>query len=158
MKPVQFEEKEYELALYNQLGRNTWRLWPPGQVLESYLGIDLALLLNDPFLWNLRGFARPLKGFSPWHKLWPIFQSKQWQRSRLPRFRCNCFIQAKRPQVGSRLPIKLRSLGTSRLFFVFRSNQTSNSFLRPLRSTSLDAPFSLMQRLYSPGRVSFSGT
>src|SRR5580692_5694344 len=119
MKHAEFEEKEYEAPLYRQLGRNTWKLWPPGLVLEGYLGFDMMLLLGESPLWELHGFRRPLRGISPWHSLWPIFRSKDWQRRRLPRFRCYCFIQAKRPQVGSRLPKKLRSLGTARPFFRF---------------------------------------
>ena len=119
MKDAEFEEKEYELPLYRQLGQNTLKLWPPGLVLEGYLGFDLALLLLDPYFWRLHGISRPLAGVSPWHQLWPILKNKQWQQNRLPRFRCNCFIQAKRPKVGSRLPKKLGSLGTARPFFRF---------------------------------------
>lgn len=40
MKPAEFEEKEYEGPLYNQLERGNRLLWPPGQVLEGYLGFD----------------------------------------------------------------------------------------------------------------------
>src|SRR5579883_1709089 len=119
MKAAEFEEKEYEAVLYSQLESGSPHLWAPGQVLETYLGFDRAMLLDDPFLWRLHGFRRPLRGFSPWHSLWPILRNKAWQRTRLPRFRFNCFIQAKRPHAGSRLPKRLSLLGSARPFFRF---------------------------------------
>ena len=118
MKAAEFEEKEYEAALYSQLVSHR-RLWPPGQVLEKYLGFDSAIFVNDPFFWRLFGFRKPLSGIVPWNVLWPFLQKSSEQRSRLPRFRCNCFIQAKRPHVGSRLPRPASSLGPLRPFFRF---------------------------------------
>jgi hypothetical protein len=119
MKASEFEEKEYEVALYSQLQQSPSQLWSPGQVLESYLGFDAGLFLDDPLLWHLHGFRRALRGISPWHSLWPILRTKSWQRGRLPRFRFNCFIQAKRSFKGSRVPKKLSALGLTRPFFRF---------------------------------------
>lgn len=119
MKAAEFEEKEYETALYAQLIRADARLWAPGQVLESYLGFDGALLINDLYLWELHGWRSPLRGVSPYNSLWRMLRRRHWQRNRLPRFRFNCFVQTKRPHVGSRLPKKLASLGSARPFFRF---------------------------------------
>src|SRR5260370_26916224 len=106
MKAAEFEEKEYEAPLYRQLERGNPYLWTPGQVLEGYLGFDAALLLSDPYLWKLHGFRGPLRGFAPNRFLW-AFLPLELARNRLPRFRLNCFIQAKRPDVGSRLQKRL---------------------------------------------------
>jgi hypothetical protein len=43
MNPADFEEKEYEAPLYQQLERGDPRIWAPGQVLEHYLGFDRGL-------------------------------------------------------------------------------------------------------------------
>lgn len=63
METVEFEEKEYESALYNQLASSNIHLWSPGQVLESYLGFDAALLVDDPFFGNFTIFADHLGDF-----------------------------------------------------------------------------------------------
>ena len=119
MNAAQFEEKEYETPLYSQLVGGGKNLWTPGQVLEHYLGFDAALSLDDPYLWHLHGFRNALRGFSPSRFRWPLLPRNRGLRSRLPRFRINCFIQAKRPQFGSRVPVKLVSLGPDRPFFKF---------------------------------------
>jgi hypothetical protein len=119
MTPAEFEEKEYEGPLYSQLERGDPRLWSPGQVLEEYLGFDRALFLVDDYLWNLHGLATPLAGIIPRRFRWPFLPRSQRYRSRLPTFGLNCFIQAKRPSAGSRLPRKLTALGNHRPFFRF---------------------------------------
>lgn len=118
MNPAQFEEKEYENALYNQLERGDTQ-WSPGQVLEQYLGFDRALFLSRDYLWNLHGFPGPLGGIRPFDDLWPLMRRRPSSRDRLPSFDLNCFIQAKRPYIGRRRPAKLASLGIGRPFFKF---------------------------------------
>jgi hypothetical protein len=131
MKAAEFEEKEYEAALYNQLVSGN-RLWSPGQVLESYLGFDAALFVDNPFFWRLLGFRKPLPGVAPWHALWRFLRKSSEQRSRLPRFRSNCFVQAKRPHVGSRLPSRASSLGPIRRFFRFSIESDQQKTLEPV--------------------------
>lgn len=116
MKPAEFEEKEYEGPLYHQLARSN-RFWPPGQVLENYLGFDAALFVDDPFFWRLHHFRRAPRGFILNSFGWPSFPRKRLRRSRLPRFRVNCFVQAKRPVVGPRVPKRVSGLGSRRPFF-----------------------------------------
>jgi hypothetical protein len=117
MRPAEFEEKEYEFPLYRQLQQTHRELWPPGQVLEDYLGFDAALWLNDPYIWRLYGRRHPLRGLSPYHFAWPLLPATH--RHRLPRFRTNCFVQVKRSEVGTRLPKRLSPLGTRRPYFRF---------------------------------------
>jgi hypothetical protein len=117
MRPAEFEEKEYEFPLYRQLQQSHPVLWPPGQVLEDYLGFDAALLLRDPYIWRLYGRRRPLRGLSPYRFDWPFLPKTH--RHRLPRFRANCFVQVKRSEVGTRLPKRLSALGTRRPYFRF---------------------------------------
>jgi hypothetical protein len=118
MRTAEFEEKEYEPALYNQLERWNRSLWQPGLVLESYLGFDAALFLSNPFLWELHGFSRRPRGLFAHRFRWPLWPAKL-PLTRLPRFRVNCFIQAKRPEFGSRLRKQLSALGTTRPYFRF---------------------------------------
>jgi hypothetical protein len=120
VRAAEFEEKEYEGPLYNQLERGHAHLWSPGQVLEGYLGFDRALLLDEPYLWQMHGYRRPLRGFSPSSFPWPFLPRRRQVLNRLPRFRLNCFIQAKRPHAGSRLPRQLSALGAARPFFRFQ--------------------------------------
>src|SRR5687767_6912204 len=118
MSTAEFEEKEYESVLYNQLANGSRYLWQPGQVLEEYLGFDAALFLAEPYLWHLHGRRRPPRGFLVNRFAWP-FLPIEMRRNRLPRFRLNCFIQAKRPEVGSGLRKRLSALGEKRPYFKF---------------------------------------
>ena len=119
MKAAEFEEKEYEGPLYNQLERGNRLLWSPGQVLEEYLGFDRAFMLEDSYLWRLHEIRRPYRGLSPYFSRWPFLPPERRHRNRLPRFRVNCFIQAKRSEFGKRLTKRLASLGERRPFFRF---------------------------------------
>ncbi|HLE56825.1 MAG TPA: hypothetical protein VJB15_07060 [Rhodothermia bacterium] len=129
MKSVEFEEKEYEAFLYTQLERGTLQLWSPGQVLEHYLGIDRGLLTVCEYLWQLKGHSQPLRGFAPYYfaDLWHHLPRRRSARGRLPRFRLNCFVQAKRPSYGVRLPPRLTKLGVAPVFYRFDVDQHQQS-------------------------------
>lgn len=116
MRPAEFEEKEYEFHLYDQLAAGNRNVWPPGQVLEGYLGFDCGLFVEDPYIWRLmgRGIRR---GLVPWFSMWRFIPRDA--RHRLPRFRVNCFIQAKRPEVGARITKRLRDLGNKQPVYRF---------------------------------------
>lgn len=122
MKPAEFHEREFEGFLYSQLEASDRQLWHPHEVLENYLGFDRGLFLADSYLWRVHGHRRPLRGFAPFYfyDMWPALRHAGLPRSRLPRFRLNCFIQAKRPEFGSRIPKAVKSLGSQRP--VFRIN------------------------------------
>jgi hypothetical protein len=106
MKEAEFNEQEYEGFLYNQLQRGDPRLWHPHEVLEQYLGFDRGLFVADMYLWRLKGRRAQGPGFAPWYwqDIWPDLARARVGRSRLPRFRLNCFIQAKRPKFSNRIP------------------------------------------------------
>ncbi len=111
MKAAGFEEREYESPLYSELDAGTTRLWSPGQVLEHALGFDRATFSIHPEFWALHGMRTPLPGIAPRYYDWPILPGRSYSPDRLPRFRLNCFLQAKRPDVGRRIPRALRQLG-----------------------------------------------
>lgn len=102
-RPAEFEEKEYEAPLYNQLESLTRNVWAPGQVFEEYMGIDRAMFLTEPRLWRFFGVSRPPLGVfmhrMDWEFIW-----RHRQRRRMPNFRVNLFIQAKRSHYYPRRP------------------------------------------------------
>jgi hypothetical protein len=105
--PSEFEEKEFEAPLYNQLEAGTRLVWSPGQVFEEYIGIDRALFLSDPLLWRSFGRSAPLRGAFlhryDWEFIW-----RHRQRRPLPTFALNLFIQAKRSHFHRRHPKAIR--------------------------------------------------
>jgi hypothetical protein len=116
MRLVEFHEQEFEGFLYSQLEQTDKRLWHPHEVLEHYLGFDRALFLTNYYLWNLKGYRQPFQGISPFYRydLWPDLAKAGISRQRLPRFRLNCFLQAKRPEYAARTPRIAASLGQRR--------------------------------------------
>lgn len=103
MKSAEFEEKEYEAPLYNQLEAGSKLVWSPGQVFEQHIGIDRAAFSTNPVFWNLFGRSRP-DGVYLNRYDWDFIWKKRRAKRRFPDFRLNLFIQAKRPQYSSRLP------------------------------------------------------
>jgi hypothetical protein len=103
----EFEEREFEAPLYNQLECGTRLVWSPGQVFEQYIGFDHALFLYDPMLWRFFGVARTPRGVLLDRFDWPFWRARP--RRRLPDFRLNLFIQAKRNYYYSRVPRKLQA-------------------------------------------------
>jgi hypothetical protein len=129
VKAAEFEEKEYEHPLLNQLERGNPQFWSPGQVLEFYLGFDRGLFLTAEYLWQLHGVRTPLRGVVPYNEFWPYLPGLGSRRDRLPSFRLNCFVQAKRCEVGTRLPKRLAGLGSSRPFYRFVVDSTQQQAL-----------------------------
>lgn len=107
--PSEFEEKEYEAPLYNQLECGTRLVWSPGQVFEEYIGVDRAIFLRDPVLWRHFGPYRNMPGAFlhryDWEFIW-----RRRRRRRLPNFRLNLFLQAKRCYYHSHPPRHVRAL------------------------------------------------
>ena len=119
MQDAEFEEREYEAPLYNQLERGSDLLWSPGQVFERHIGIDRGMFTLDDLVFQLHGHAGPLRGAALARYGWP----RSWFRSRpnrkLPTFRLNLFVQAKRSQWGRRLPARIKKLGIATPFWKF---------------------------------------
>jgi len=129
VKLVQFEEKEYENALYSELRVGKNGHWAPGQVLEQYLGFDYGLMLGNPYLWDIHGVPSPLTGIAPFFELWPILRRQPPDRSRLPSFDLNCFVQAKRPWWSTYLSRKLAKLGLVKPYFKFLTDKEQQKCL-----------------------------
>ena len=91
--PAEFEEKEFEIPLYNELANGSPFLWSPGQVLEQSLGIDGAQLTYDATLWKLLGLGQQIPRGVPLNRLASLLR----RRRLLPSFRCNLLLQIKRP-------------------------------------------------------------
>lgn len=106
--PSEFEEKEFEAPLYNQIGSGTHLVWSPGQVFEEHIGIDYAFMLDDPDLWRFFGANAPLSGAYLHRHRWGFIWQRRKKRQ-LPNFRLNLFIQAKRSHYYRRPPKHLIS-------------------------------------------------
>jgi len=128
MKPAEFEEREYEAPLYNQLERGSHLVWAPGQVFEGRIGIDHGVFSADEWLFRLHGYPSYLPGAVLARYRWP----RLWLRhrpDRFPTFRLNLFIQAKR-STWSRRPTKaLKAKGISGLHWRFEINPRQQSAL-----------------------------
>jgi len=90
---IEFEEKEYETALYSELRAAKNRLWSPGQVLEAVLGFDYSVYNKNPMFWKKLGM-KPPKG----SKLNAAYPAHPKVTRPLPSFKLNLFVQAKRPK------------------------------------------------------------
>jgi hypothetical protein len=97
MRPAEFEEKDFEGPLYNQLLSGSSNFATPGQVFEGNFGIDAALEVLHCTFWNYFGYPAPIRGVVlnniPWGFIWP----RLGRRGVLPNFSVNALIQAKRP-------------------------------------------------------------
>jgi hypothetical protein len=109
-KPSEFEEREFEAPLYNQLESGTRLVWSPGQVFEEYIGIDRAIFLADPALWQHFGRTRPFPGAFLHRYDWEFIWRRRMRRRRLPNFRLNLFLQAKRCYHHRKPPKHIRHL------------------------------------------------
>lgn len=99
MMKCEFEEKQFEKLIDAELF--SWgRLFPVGQVFEGVTGFDSA-----GFVFNRRFWRRFPSRFFPWWRpgilpdphFWDIV-GKEINSDAFPRFKCNVFLQYKRPQ------------------------------------------------------------
>ena len=98
----QFEEKQYEQLLNNELAEKE-RIYIPGQVLENDIAIDAALFSMNPRFWGLWNNQRKMRwksGLRLRPEFWDIAEATL-NSDMFPRFKCNLFIQHKRPEFVS---------------------------------------------------------
>ena len=107
---AEFEEKSYEAPLYNQLERGQNQLFVPGQVLENTIGFDAGLFVAQAAVWETLGYRTPLTGAALGYYDWPYAWRLPRLNVRLPRFRLNLFLQAKRPVFYTRRPRSLKGV------------------------------------------------
>ncbi len=108
-KPAQFEEKTYEQHLTVELLHGRRLFFPPGQVLEGVIGFDVALSTSDRTFWKLFPPMSPWwRRFFSMHPPGMRLSNRWWKEledeiEHFPKFKFNCFVQAKRPtrMVGS---------------------------------------------------------
>jgi hypothetical protein len=110
--PAEFEEKSYEAPLYNQLERGQNALFVPGQVLENTLGFDAGLFVAQSAVWEVLGYRTPLSGAALGYYDWPYVWELPRPSTKLPRFRLNLFLQAKRPDYYTRRPRSLKNISS----------------------------------------------
>lgn len=129
MKNAEFEEKEYEGPLYNQLEQGSPFIWPPGQVLEHIVGFDRAMMTDNPRFWKLIAKQMP-HGIMLDPMWWPEFGPLGRRRARqLPTFRFNLFIQAKRSKICRRLPRHIKKTGMAAPGWCFEIDTDQQSAL-----------------------------
>jgi hypothetical protein len=128
MKPAEFEEREYEAPLYNQLERGSSLVWSPGQVFEGHIGIDHGIFLEDDLIFGLHGYASHLPGARLSRYRWPLI----WRRDRpdrLPSFNLNLFIQAKRSSWGRNPTKALKAKKFSGAYWRFQTDAHQQGIL-----------------------------
>lgn len=113
MRPAQFEEKDFEGPLYNQLLFGGLRLATPGQVFEGHYGIDAALEALHPLFWDVFGYPDVLKGCCLNDFNWGFVWRRLGQKRPLPNFSTNLLVQSKRPDVLARACGPLHTYGLS---------------------------------------------
>jgi hypothetical protein len=94
----EFEEKQFEQNLNFELASKKSLVYVPGQVLEKRLGFDAAVFSTDPIFWDYFPFRNWSRSFGSGVKL-----DKRWwnglarEINLFPQFKCNLFLQHKRP-------------------------------------------------------------
>ncbi len=125
---AEFEEKEFERPLYNQLEIGTSYVWSPGQCFEKFIGIDYSLYTFYDLSKRLG-----IKNMPPGVSLKNYNLGYIWKllgRTReLPDFQLNMFIQAKRPyEYKNGLP----KYGYTKRCFKFKTSSVQQSMLEKL--------------------------
>lgn len=137
LKPCEFEEPEYRGPLFNQLHTSSL-LWEPGQVFEKHVGIDHAMWTTHAYLHSLHGYSVPIEGAILARYRWDYIWQHKKRRKKLPSFRLNVFIQAKRPQYGRYAPKALRDQGLKSPFWRFELTPHQQVALERLRANLKD--------------------
>lgn len=94
-QPAEFEEREFEAPLYEQLPVLNHQVWMPGQVFEQYVGFDRGVLLPERVFADVFGMPRSPRGVFLNRMTWDFVWAQRGQRP-MPNFRLNLFLQAKR--------------------------------------------------------------
>jgi hypothetical protein len=98
----EFEEKQYEQLMNIELAKKG-QVYPSGQCLESDIAIDAAVFFGDPVFWQTWRTQRKLMvkpGLYLRKEFWEIAE-KGLKSNMFPKFKCNLFIQYKRPEFVS---------------------------------------------------------
>lgn len=100
---AEFEEKTYEQHLTSELVHSRRLFYAPGQVLEGLVGFDAAIHTSNHAFWKnfphmYQWWHRIFFKYPPGEQLRPEWWKELEQEvEHFPKFKFNCFIQAKRP-------------------------------------------------------------
>lgn len=97
---AEFEEKEFEKPLYNQLENGKCDVWTPGQCFEGYIGFDYSGNISNYEFWKRFGGFIPRGVVLDDYNMGYIWRKMKKKRM-FPDFSMNLFIQAKRPYIHS---------------------------------------------------------
>ena len=95
------------------------RIATPGQVFEGKFGIDAALEAEHPLFWDLFGYYDVPRGIVLDELRWGFMWNRLGRKRRLPTFTTNLLVQAKRPDVLSRVPSDLKRYGFTPKYWRF---------------------------------------
>ena len=126
---AEFEEKDFEAPLYNELRFGSHRIATPGQVFEGKFGIDAALEAEHSLFWDLFGFYDIPKGVVLDDLRWGFIWRRLGNKRRLPTFNVNLLIQAKRPKPLSRVSPVLKSYGFRSIYWRFEITEHQQEIL-----------------------------
>ena len=131
MENSEFEEKEYESPLYQELLDGSSLIWTPGQVFESKVGIDCAVYTKSAKFWSIAGICEPA-GINLDQIEGSTFIDNASQVRALPNFDLNLFIQAKRPHQMARSREDLKIRGISKPYKRFSLTKHQQELLENL--------------------------
>ena len=119
MEPAEFEEKEYEGPLYNQLLNGSHRISTPGQVFENAFGIDAAIEALHPGFWTLFEIGQVPRGVVLNDYNWGWIWRRFGRQRNLATFPVNLLVQAKRPDFLKGRNPNLSHLGVTGQYWRF---------------------------------------
>jgi len=132
MGAAEFEEKEYEGPLYQELLFGSHDLWIPGQVFEGHFGVDAVLNATHPLFWAEFGFPEVPAGVQIGH----LRHGRLWRRHgstrAMPNFSSNLLVQAKRPDLMRRASGAMAADGYSAPYWRFKVDASQRGLLRAL--------------------------
>ena len=133
--PAEFEEKEYEGALFRELVTGGDPPWTPGQVFEHHFGVDAAVLLRDPHIWARLGYAQALDGVILPDFSFGYLWRRLGHRRTLPNVALNMFLQTKRPEKCRRRPAGVSPAALGLPYFRFSTTAHQQLALERLART-----------------------
>ena len=141
METAEFEEKDYEGPLYNQLLFGNHRISTPGQVFENAFGLDAALEANHPNFWDFFNYTDVPNGIYLSDYGWGWVWRRYGKHRDLPNFPVNLLIQAKRPDYLLGRNHKIASHGITKDYWRFKVREHQQPLLykleRQLRNRAL---------------------
>lgn len=135
MQQAEFEEKDFEGPLYNQLLFGSNLIATPGQVFEGHFGLDAAMFAEHPLFWHMFGFPDIPTGVILPDFNWGWVWRRTGRTRQLPTFAVNLLIQSKRPDCLIGPNYLLARHGIRKSYWRFKSKEHQQSLLAKLANT-----------------------